>query len=140
MRASHILVKKLSLADELLNRIKGGEDFGKIAKEYSECPSKKRGGDLGEFGRGQMVKPFEDAAFIQEINAIGPVVETPFGYHIIQVLEHNQPKTRSLSEAKDDIVNDIQQKKLQEDAAKYIAQLKSKAHIVYAESIAPAMK
>jgi peptidyl-prolyl cis-trans isomerase C len=85
-----------------------------------------------------MVKPFEDAAFTQEINAIGPVVETPFGYHIIQVLERNQPKTKSLPEVKDTIANDLQQKQLQEDAAKYIAELKSKANIVYAEGFAPA--
>ncbi len=152
VHARHVLIKsdekddqktkdaKKAKAEELQKKIKGGADFASVAKESSDCPSKAKGGDLGTFQRGQMVKPFEDAAFIQEINAIGPVVETPFGYHIIQVLEHNQPKTRSLSEAKDDIINDLQQKKLQEDAAKYIAELKSKAHIVYAEGIAPAMK
>ena len=85
-----------------------------------------------------MVKPFEDAAFGQEINAVGPVVETKFGYHIIQVLEHNQPKTKSLAESKDSIIQDLQQKKFQDDAAKYIAGLKSKANIVYAEGFAPA--
>ena len=85
MRASHILVKKLSLADELLNRIKGGEDFGKIAKEYSECPSKKRGGDLGEFGRGQMVKPFEQAVLSLKVGELSPEpVKTQFGYHLIK--------------------------------------------------------
>ena len=150
VHARHVLIKaeekddqktkeaKKAKAEDLQKKIKGGADFASVAKENSDCPSKAKGGDLGTFQRGQMVKPFEDAAFSQEINTVGPVVETKFGYHIIQVLEHNQPKTKSLSEAKDAIANDLQQKKLQEDAAKYIADLKSKANIVYAEGLAPA--
>jgi parvulin-like peptidyl-prolyl isomerase len=65
-----------------------------------------------------MVKPFEDAALSQQINAIGPVVETQCGYHIIQGLERDQQKTKSLSEAKNALANDLRQKKLQEAAAK----------------------
>jgi len=150
VHARHVLIKteekddqktkdaKKAKAEDLQKKIKGGADFASVAKESSDCPSKAKGGDLGTFQRGQMVKPFEDAAFSQEINAISPVVETKFGYHIIQVLEHNQPKTKSLSEAKGAIAQDLEQKKLQEAAAKYIAELKSKANIVYAEGFAPA--
>ena len=150
VHARHVLIKtedkddqktkdaKKAKAEDLHKMIKGGADFATVAKENSDCPSKTKGGDLGTFQRGQMVKPFEDAAFSQEINAVGPVVETKFGYHIIQVLEHNQPKTKSLAESKDSIIQDLQQKKFQDDAAKYIAGLKSKANIVYAEGFAPA--
>ena len=150
VHARHVLIKaeekddqktkdaKKAKAEDLQKKIKGGADFATVAKENSDCPSKTKGGDLGTFQRGQMVKPFEDAAFSQEINAVGPVVETKFGYHIIQVLEHSQPKTKSLAESKDSITQDLQQKKFQDDAAKYIAELKSKATIVYAEGFAPA--
>lgn len=63
----------------------GGADFEDTARNVSECPSAKKGGDLGEFARGKMIKPFEDAAFSQEIGAIGPVIQTRFGYHILKV-------------------------------------------------------
>jgi len=144
VHARHVLIKsdekddqktkdaKKAKAEDLQKKITGGAEFETVAKESSDCPSKAKGGDLGTFQRGQMVKPFEDAAFSQKVKAIGPVLETQFGYHIIQVLEHNQPKTKSLPEAKDAIANDLQQKKTQEAAAKYVAELKSKAQIVYA--------
>ncbi|MGV9170640.1 MAG: peptidylprolyl isomerase, partial [Promethearchaeia archaeon] len=63
VRASHILVDKHSRAVEIINKIKEGASFKKMAKEHSECPSRKKGGDLGYFARGKMVKPFEQAVF-----------------------------------------------------------------------------
>jgi len=85
VKASHILVKKKSLADQLLERINNGESFSKLAKEFSECPSKKRGGSLGKFSRGQMVKPFEQAAFALKVGEVtSEPVKTDFGYHIIK--------------------------------------------------------
>lgn len=85
VRVSHILVEKHSQALSLITRIKEGEDFAKIAKDYSTCPSKKRGGDLGFFSKGQMVPEFEKAAFSLSIGAMtNDPVKTKFGYHIIK--------------------------------------------------------
>lgn len=87
VHAAHVLVDKEDKARDLLSRINAGESFGDIAKRYSSCPSGKKGGDLGWFGRGQMVKEFEDAAFNAQKGAtIGPV-RTQFGWHLIKVLD-----------------------------------------------------
>lgn len=83
-RASHILVKDRKLADELLKRVKKGGNFTALAKEFSTCPSKAKGGDLGWFGPGKMVKEFEQAVTRQSSGLIGRVIRTQFGYHIIK--------------------------------------------------------
>jgi len=83
-RASHILVKEKSLADDLRSRIKSGGDFRTLAEEFSTCPSKSKGGDLGWFGPGKMVKAFEDAVKKMSHGSISNVVSTQFGYHIIK--------------------------------------------------------
>lgn len=70
--------------DELLVRLQKGEKFEDLAMEYSDCPSAKSGGDLGAFGPGDMTPAFEEAAFACEVGGMTGVVETPFGYHIIQ--------------------------------------------------------
>ena len=84
-KASHILVKDGSLARELLNKIKQGANFESLAREYSACPSGSKGGDLGWFGPGAMVKPFEDAVKKLGAGSVSDVVSTQFGYHIIKV-------------------------------------------------------
>ena len=86
IHCAHILVKSQREAQMVLERLKSGESFGKIAKTVSLCPSKKRGGDLGIFGRGKMVKEFEKAAFALKKREISPIVKTQFGYHIIRRL------------------------------------------------------
>lgn len=87
VHCAHILVKTEKEAQNILERLKKGDKFANIAKEVSLCPSKKRGGDLGTFSRGQMVKEFEKAAFSLQKGEISPVVKTKFGYHIIKKLE-----------------------------------------------------
>ena len=84
-RASHILVKDRSLAQELLKRIKQGANFESLAREHSTCPSKSSGGDLGWFGPGKMVAPFESACKGLGIGSISDVVQTQFGYHLIKL-------------------------------------------------------
>jgi len=87
IKCSHILVEKQSQALEILERIKSGEKFGKLAKELSiDSGSAKRDGNLGYFGRGKMVKEFENIAFKLEIGQISEPVKTQYGYHIIKRL------------------------------------------------------
>jgi peptidyl-prolyl cis-trans isomerase C len=85
VRASHILVKDEKTARKLKEEIDKGADFAKIAKKNSICPSKEQGGDLGFFGKGQMVKEFDDAVFSLPIGVVSSPVKTEFGYHLIMV-------------------------------------------------------
>jgi peptidyl-prolyl cis-trans isomerase C len=82
--ASHILVDQEHEVKDLEKKLGEGEPFEKLAKDFSKCPSGKSGGALGEFARGMMVKPFEDAAFGLEVGKISAPVKTQFGYHLIK--------------------------------------------------------
>ena len=99
VRASHILLmydgsmrstatrskdEALELINDLKTQVAGGADFAALAQTHSDCPSGQQGGDLGEFGRGMMVPEFETAAFGMDVGATSDVVETDFGYHLIQ--------------------------------------------------------
>ena len=85
VRASHILVPTENDAKAIKELIDDGEDFAYMARQHSQCPSKAGGGDLGYFRKGQMVKPFEEAAFSLPINTVSDPVKTQFGWHIIKV-------------------------------------------------------
>jgi peptidyl-prolyl cis-trans isomerase C len=84
VKASHILVSTLTEAQALHNKISAGEDFAELARNNSSCPSGRNGGDLGIFGRGQMVKPFEDAAFGLAVGGLSEPIQTQFGFHVIK--------------------------------------------------------
>jgi peptidyl-prolyl cis-trans isomerase C len=83
-RASHILVKDRSAAGDILKRIKQGAAFESLAREFSTCPSKSSGGDLGWFGPGKMVAQFESAVKGMSVGSVSDVVQTQFGYHLIK--------------------------------------------------------
>jgi parvulin-like peptidyl-prolyl isomerase len=87
VHCAHILVKTQKDALGVLERLNRGDKFANVAKDVSLCPSKKRGGDLGTFTRGRMVKEFEQAAFALQKGQISPIVKTQFGYHVIKRLE-----------------------------------------------------
>ena len=87
VKASHILVDKQSDAEKLMDKLKGGSKFEDLARMHSTCPSGKKGGDLGYSGKGQMVAPFEEAAFKLNKGEIAGPVKTQFGYHIIMVTD-----------------------------------------------------
>lgn len=115
VHARHILVladknapaekvaEALKKIEEVQRHVKKGEDFAALAKKYSEGPSAPAGGDLGSFGRGAMVKPFEDAAFALEAGQTSDIIRTQFGFHIIKVEEKTPRRVKSLAEVHDEI-------------------------------------
>ncbi len=103
VRARHILVEEEEKARAILNEIKDGRDFAEAAKEYSTCPSKERGGDLGFFSPGQMVKEFDEVAFSLEEGELSHIVKTQFGYHVIQVEEKKESQPQSFEQVKDQL-------------------------------------
>lgn len=84
-QARHILVPTEEQANDIKQQIADGADFGDMAKQYSTCPSGARGGDLGEFSPGQMVREFNDVCFNDEVGVVHGPVKTQFGYHLIEV-------------------------------------------------------
>ncbi len=141
VQASHILVKVEKGADdatkaaarqkidELRQKIVDGADFAEVAKENSDCPSGRRGGDLGSFGRGQMVKPFEEAAFTQPIGELGPVVETDFGFHIIKVTDRSEAGERTFDEMKDQIKGHLNSQRKDKAVSEHIEAVRSGAKV-----------
>jgi len=84
--ARHILVKTREQAEKLKQQLARGADFAQLAKKHSECPSKKKGGDLGEFRRGQMVKAFDDVVFKKALLTVHGPIKTKFGWHLIETI------------------------------------------------------
>ncbi|MFC1498986.1 peptidylprolyl isomerase, partial [Verrucomicrobiota bacterium] len=93
--------------------------------------SKQKGGDLGNFSRGRMIKEFEEAAFSQKIDEIGPIIQTAYGYHIIQVQERKEASLRSLKDEEDSIREHLDNSKKQKIVIEFIEGLKAKANIKY---------
>lgn len=126
MKASHILVEAETQAEDILKKIKDGMSFEDAAKEYSTCPSKDRGGDLGEFARGSMVPEFEEVAFASEPGLVGKPVKTQFGYHIIEVVEKNEADCPSFDEVKDQVKQNVLHSKQQKAYMEKTEKLKDK--------------
>lgn len=141
VKASHILIKvkpdateaekaeamkKIKKAQE---KLKNGEDFAEVAKTTSEGPSASKGGDLGYFGRGQMVKPFEDVAFSLEPGKVSDVVTTQFGYHLIKVVDKKPASTVPFETVKPRIEQFLKQQEVQKEVKKYIDTLRKDAKV-----------
>lgn len=130
IRISHILVEDKEEAQLILDQLKEGTvDFESIAREKSICPSAEKGGDLDYVYRGQMVTPFEEAAFNLKVGELSDIVETEFGYHIIKCFDIQEEKQLSLEEKKEDIKNMLSYPKQNEAIEKLIARLKEEADI-----------
>lgn len=124
---------KKAEAEKVREELVKGGDFAKLAAENSDCPSKAKGGDLGAFGKGQMVPAFEKAAFSQKIDEIGPIVETKFGYHIIKVTARDEGGMMQ----DDKIKSIIESQKQRGIASELIDRLRKQAKITYAEGFEP---
>jgi peptidyl-prolyl cis-trans isomerase C len=139
--ARHILVKVLPDSNEqqkaaakekiqgILVKAQNGEDFAELAKANSECPSAPQGGDLGYFSRGQMVKPFEDAAFALQPGQISDIVETEFGYHIIKLENKKTGKQLTLDEVKPKINEKLSGESMDKALGDWIKPMKEKSSI-----------
>jgi foldase protein PrsA len=137
VRARHILVADLKTANEVEAKLKSGGDFAALAKQYSTDPSTKdKGGELGFFGKGQMVPSFQAAAFSAPINTITPPVKSPFGYHVIQVEEKKPAVKATLPSVHDQIVAQLKQQQQSQQIPIFLQQLKSQAKIdVYDDNL-----
>jgi len=124
VKASHILVDSEEKALEVTSEIDKGMSFEDAAMNYSTCPSKEAGGDLGEFTRGQMVPEFEDAAFNLIEGTISKPVKTQFGYHIIKVVSKSAESTSTFDDVKDQVFNQIMRQKQQNKYINKINDLK----------------
>ncbi len=144
VRVSHILIQvprdatsaiktqKKKAMDAARARVAKGEDFSKVAKEVSEDPgSAPQGGDLGFFGRGQMVPQFEKVAFNTKVGTISPVFETPYGYHFLLVKESKPAGVTSLEEARPQIISQLKNQQRAENLRNYLKKLEMDAHVVY---------
>lgn len=141
VRASHILIKVEPGANEkdkakarkkiekIRQRLVKGEDFGALAKEFSQCPSSAKGGDLNYFGMRQMAKPFEDAAFALKVGELSDVVETRFGYHLIKVTDKKPASTNSYKDVKNRIRKNLVREKTRIEVSNYVQELKKAAKI-----------
>ena len=113
VKASHILVETEETAKEVKEKLSAGEDFVKLAKEYStDEGTKEQGGDLGYFGKGQMVEEFENTAFALKIGEISNPVKSKFGYHIIKLEDKQEAKAANLEDSKDEIKDILLEEKL----------------------------
>jgi foldase protein PrsA len=137
VRARHILVADVKTANEVEAKLKGGGDFAALAKQYSTDPSTKdKGGELGFFGKGQMVPSFQAAAFSAPLNTTTAPVKSPFGYHIIQVEEKKPATKATLASAHDQIVAQLKQQQQSQQIPVFLQQLKSGAKIdVYDDNL-----
>jgi len=86
VRARHILVATKAECEALKKEIEGGADFAEVAKKHSKCPSSRQGGDLGEFGPGEMVPEFDKVVFSGELSKVHGPVQTQFGFHLIEIV------------------------------------------------------
>lgn len=123
--ASHILVTEEEKAKEIREKlIAGTVTFAEAAREYSTCPSSQNGGELGSFGRGQMVKEFDDAVFDLPVNTVSEPVKTQFGWHLILVTNKEEDRELPLDAIRDQLYEQLLSEKQQKAYASKINQLK----------------
>ena len=131
VHAAHILVDEEEKAADLAKQARDGADFGELAKEHSSCPSNQNGGDLGTFGRGQMVPEFDEKVFDMKDGEISDPVKTQFGYHVIKRIEGNPEEEKSFDEVRGEIQMELTRQKQQERYLEKVAELEKKYKVEY---------
>jgi len=116
-------------AEALAKRARDGEDFGELARQHSEGPSKVDGGDVGFFKRGEMVAAFDQVAFGLKLNEVSDPVRSPFGWHVIQALEHRAGKVRPFEQIKDELRERVWREQMQRHTEQYVADLRKQASV-----------
>lgn len=134
-KALHILVKTEEEAKKIEEEINAGKSFEDAAKEYSQCPSKENGGDLGFFERGKMVPEFEEAAFTLEIGVVSEPVKTQFGYHLIKVVEKKESSVIPFEQVQYQIKDFVLRNKQNEEYKAYTDTIKEKYEITTNEDL-----
>ena len=142
VHASHILIglpqnptvdqktEAKTKAQAVLKQVRGGGDFATIARaESQDSGSAQAGGDLGFFPKGQMTPAFEEAAFKLKVGGLSPIVETPFGFHIIKVLERRGPRTTPLAEVGGQIKSFLEQGQRESKLEQFVEQVKAKSKV-----------
>ncbi len=150
VRASHILVgtrdpktgsdlsdaekqTKRALADDLLKRARAGEDFAKLAKQYSDDPGSKDSGGEYKFGRGEMMPEFEKAAFALKTNEVSEVVTTPYGYHVIKLSERFPGKSTEFAQVSAKIAEELGDQQIEKQFPQLYAQLRKEANVEFVD-------
>lgn len=139
VRASHIFVSipedadavtlkaKQRFAHDLLARIKAGEDFAKLAKEFSQDPAtREEGGDLGFFGRGMLPKPIEEMVFSMQVGDVRGPVRADRGFHVIKLVDKRTKPVKPLSEVREELRNQLRQKEMERQTKNYLAELRKR--------------
>jgi peptidyl-prolyl cis-trans isomerase C len=141
VRASHILIRidpqrgepqkarAYEKTEEIRRKIQEGQDFEVLAREFSECPSSSEGGDLGYFSRGQMVKPFEEAAFALNPGKLSDIIETGFGYHLIKVTDKIPETAIFYEDVEENIRKSLQRQKARQQIGLYVDELRKNADV-----------
>jgi len=138
VRVSQILIRSAKEGADILKQLKEGKDFEALARTKSISPDASRGGDIGFFGRGEMLPEFEKAAFSLQKGEISSIIKSPFGYHILKVTDKKEKRQKSFSEAKEEIKAILRQKQQREDLDAWFKELKKKAKIkINEEFLAP---
>ena len=129
VRVRHILVSEKKLADDLLTRIRNGEDFATLARQYSTAPESKQGGDLGYVERGTLPESLDRNIFLLAEQKVSPVIKTQYGYHIVKVIEKREAGQQTMDDRIEEIREQIKRQKLETAYGPWLAELRSRYKI-----------
>jgi parvulin-like peptidyl-prolyl isomerase len=129
VHAAQIIVREKEKAEAILNRLKKGDDFGKVAKEESIGPESVKGGDLGFVSLGVLPEEIDDALFSLKTDEISSVIKSPYGYHIVKIIEREAESKKKWRDVREQVLSDVRKQKEEKAYVLWIEALKSKATI-----------